>query len=374
MSNTTTEIPYTEIVERVKSITRSPDNAIEKIRGVVQDMYTRDIPTKHDWSFLMASSSITTIGEFKTGNATINTGSNIVSFSSDAVMIDSMNGRMIKFSGNEVVYEVTSFMAVNSLQILPEFQGQNNILNGSYSIFQPKYALSVDFDRFPKDGGIYKWSGGKEILPEEPYQEYSENYSSQPSIPERMRLIGQDTAGNPLIEFSPAPKDTRVYSYDYYRRLKPLMATSSGHISSVPARSTSVTGYTTTRFVDIGTDSNTVNFFRIDAYGKGQDSSWYPAIKITDDSSMTLRVAFANSAVTNSANYVISNVPRMPAMLHPAIIYGAAAHILADQNDDMAAVYLTRYAQVLSDAKRIYVSRTYSQDIHGIQEEWDYRR
>ena len=64
----------------------------------------------------------------------------------------------------------------------------------------------------------------------------------------------------------------------------------------------------------------------------------------------------------------------MPTMLHPAIIYGSLAHIMADQNDPNAAIYLGRYAQVLSDAKRIYVSRTYSQDIHGLHEEWEYRR
>src|SRR3990167_1399796 len=199
MSKNTVELPYTEIVERVKSITRSPDNAIEKIRGVVQDMYTRDIPTKHDWSFLMASSSITTVGEYKTGNASATTGGRIISFSSDAVMIDSMNGRKIKFAGNEVVYEVTSFMAVNSLQVLPAFEGNQNITNGSYTIFQPVYALANDFDRFPKNGGIYKWSGGnKEIMDEAPYQEYAEDYNGQPSVPERVRLVSVDTAGNQL--------------------------------------------------------------------------------------------------------------------------------------------------------------------------------
>ena len=374
MSKNTVELPYTEIVERVKSITRSPDNAIEKVRGVVQDIYTRDIPVKHDWTFLFASSSIVTTAEYKTGNASATTGSRIISFSSDAIMIDSMNGRKIKFAGNEVVYEVTSFMAVNSLQVLPEFQGASNITNGSYTVFQPVYALAGDFDRFPKNGGIYKWSGGnKEIMDEAPYSEYAEDYNGNPSVPERVRLVSVDTAGNQLIEFSPPPKDARVYSYDYYRRLSPLQETSAGHISSIPAKSLTVTGYTTARFVDAGTDSNTLNFLRIDVYGKGQDSSWYSAV-ISHDSAIALRTAFANSAVTSSANFVVSNVPRIPSMLHPAIMYGAVAHILADQNDDMAAVYMGRYAQVLSDAKRIYVSRTYSQDIHGVQEDWDYRR
>lgn len=374
MSKNVTEIPYTEIVERVMSLGRINFNAIEKVRGIVQDIYIRDIPTKHDWNFLMASSSITTTGEYATGNVSATTGSNILTFSSDAVLIDSMNGRKVKLASNEVTYEVDS-IGTGVVRIIPTFLGASNITNGSYSMFQPVYALAGDFDRFPKDGGIYKWSGqSKESLREEPYQEYTQNYTSNPSTPSKVRLIGIDSAGNQLVEFRPAPKDARVYSYDYYRKLSPMAETSAGHISVINAKATSVMGYTTTHFVDAGTNSKTINFFRIDVFGKGQDSAWYPALTITDDSSLTLRVAFANSAVTTSANYVVSNVPQIPTMLHPAILYGSLAHILADQNDDMAPMYMARYAQVLSDAKRIYVTRTYSQDIHGVQEDWQYRR
>ena len=60
MSKNTSFIPYTEIVERVMSLGRVNPNAVEKVRGIVQDIYTRDIPTKWDWNFLYASSSITT--------------------------------------------------------------------------------------------------------------------------------------------------------------------------------------------------------------------------------------------------------------------------------------------------------------------------
>lgn len=375
MSKTTVEVPYTEIVERVMSLGRVNANAIEKVRGIIQDIYTRDIPTKHDWNFLFASSSIVTTGEFKTGNATVNTGSRIVSFSSDAVMIDSMNGRKIKFSGNEVVYDITSFMTVSSLQILPEFQGNTNIANGGYSIFQPTYALASDFDRFPKDGGVYKWSGGsKEILSEEPYQEYAENYSGQPSIPEKIRIVGLDTAGNTLIEFRPAPKDSRVYSYDYLARLSPMQETSTNLVRGISARGVAVALIGTTQYAEITTDTKTINYFRVDALGKGQDSQWYPILSYTGDSALTLRTVFANSAITSSANYTISQIPRIPTMLHPAILYGSLAHIMADQNDPNAVLYLSRYAQVLSDAKRIFVTRVYGQDIHGIHEEWDYRR
>ena len=89
---------------------------------------------------------------------------------------------------------------------------------------------------------------------------------------------------------------------------------------------------------------------------------------------MTLNAAFANSAITSSANYTISQVPNVPPMLQHGIIYGSLAHIMTDQNDPNAKLYLERYMQTIMEAKKIYVTRTYSQDIDGIQTDWDYRR
>lgn len=374
MSKTTTEIPYTEGIERVMSLGRVNQNAIEKVRGIYQDIYTRDIPTKHDWTFLFASSSITTVGEYNTGTVSATTGSDILTFSSDVVLIDSMNGRKVKMAGNQVTYEIDS-IGTSVVRIVPTFLGETNITNGSYTIFQPVYALAGDFDRFPKDGGVYKWSGqSKEILSEEPYQEYVENYASNPSVPSKVRLVGMDTAGNQLIEFSPAPKDARIYSYDYIQRLQPLVETTSNLVRGISSKAVTVDLIGTTQYADISTDSKTINYFRVDALGKSHDSQWYPILSYQGNSSHTLRTVFAASAITTSANYTISSIPKMPTMLHTAIIYGTLAHIMADQNDPNAALYLARYAQVLSDSKRIYVSRTYSQEVHGIQEEWNYRR
>lgn len=375
MSKNTTEIPHTEIVERVMSIGRVNPNAVEKVRGIVSDIYMRDIPTKWDWNFLYASSSIVTAAEYKTGNATVTTGDNIVHFSSDAVMIDSMNGRRIKFSGNETVYQITSFAGVNSLQILPEFQGANNLSSVSYSIFQPTYALANDFDRFPKDGGVYKWSGGqKEILSESAYQTYTEEYTASPSVPQNVRIVGIDTAGNTLVEFTPPPRDARIYNYDYLMRLRPMQETSTNLVRGISANGVTVSLIGTTQFAELNTDSKSINYFRVTALGRGNDSQWYPVISYQGNSSLTLKLAFANSAITSSANYVISQVPNMPPMLHHAILYGSLAHIMADQNDPNAQLYMERYTQTVMDAKKIYVTRTYSQHIKGVQEEWDYRR
>ena len=96
MSKNIPEIPFTELCERAQSTSRSPDEAQTKIRGTVQDVYSRGIPFAHDWDFLFASTSIVTIGKYKEGTVSVNTGATTVVFSSDAVMTTSMNGYKIK--------------------------------------------------------------------------------------------------------------------------------------------------------------------------------------------------------------------------------------------------------------------------------------
>lgn len=365
MSRNISELPFTEITERVGSLSRSPDNVNPKIRGVIQDVYLREITSKFDWNFLLASSSITTFQEEKTGNATMNTGDTTVLFSG-AVIDSSMTGRKIKFSGNDVVYD---FIFVNSTTgtIRPSFQGSSNASGSAFSIFQPIFTLASDFDRFPKGGGIYKWSGGKkEVLSEESYQEYSEKYESSPSTPKNIRLCSVDSLGCQQFEFRPAPNQARVYGYDYFRKQRPLMETSAGTITIV-ASAASVSG-TNTKF----TEACTGDYLRVNAFGTNDDSMWYRINNIGADNSLTLNTQFANSGVTN-ASYIISRAPEMPTKLHAAVLYGALRHLTLDQNDDSAIFYNQKMAEVLTDGKTLYVSRVYSQTVKTIAEEYTYR-
>jgi len=368
MSKNISQIPYREITERVRELARTPENTDEKVRGVIQDVFTREIPSKYDWTFLLASSGITTIDEYKTGNVSINTGSRSANFSSDVTLTAGMVGRKIKVSGNDTLYEITSFGGVTSATLLPSYEGETNASNQSYTIFQPIYALASDFDRFPKDGGIYKWSGGrKEILREEPYQEYNTNFSATPSTPEKVRLAGTDTAGNQLFEFRPAPKDAKNYGYDYIRSLSPLSETSAGTVT-IGADATLVTGHGS-----VFTEARTGDWLRVDALGIGQDSSWYRVSLITNGTTLTLNTAFANTLV-ESANYVISRAPEYPIKVQQAVLWGSLRALAMDQNDQTGAFYHIRFAEVMSDAKRLYATRTYSQKIETVAEDFKYRR
>lgn len=368
MAKNIAEIPYTEIVERTMALGRVPDNTISKVRGIVQDVYVREVQTKYDWNYLIAESSITTTAQYNAGNITINTGATAATFSSDSVLDASFTGRRIKIFGNDAVYGV-SFSNTTAATLAPSFQGIANVSAASYAIYQPFYALATDFDRFLTDGGIDKWQAGKrEAIKETSYPEFALKRSATPSTPEVLRFIGMDTAGNSVIELAPPPRDSRNYAYSYIRKLSPLMDTTAGTVT-ISAKAQTVTGDTSCRF----TEATTGDWLRIDSFGKGQDSSWYRIIAIAHDSSLTLQSLFANSGVTN-ASYTIARAPEMPARMQPAVLYGTLRNILLDQSDENALYYNIKMAEVLSDGKRIYVNRPFSQDIHSIAEDYNYRR
>lgn len=370
MAKNIAEIPVTEIVERVKALSRAGRNTETKIRGVIQDIALREIPSKFDWNFMLVSSGLTTIPQYTTATTSVNTGATTVTFSA-ATITAAMVGRKFNIAGDGTVYEITSMSSTTSCTINPAYQATQNVTNQSFSIFQPLYALAKDFDRFPKPGGLYRQIGGeKKVLEELQYRPYLDTYRNTPmDNPEKCRIVGQDTAGNTLVEIVPPPATAENYGYDYFKQLRPLSETTAGTLLSVAAAGTTVTGNTNTKF----TEATTGDWFRVDALGTGADSQWYRIISIAHDSSLTLATAFANSAIT-VANYTIARAPEMPTRMHVAIIYGSLRALELDQTDENFVFYHTQYAQVMSDCKRIYVSRPYNQEITGVHEDYLYRR
>ena len=372
MSKNIVELPFTEIVERTSELLRLREDVEKKIRGVVNDVYCRDIPKKEDWSFLVATSSITFVAAYGSGNATIQPGSSTVTFSSLFVADSAMRGRKISFSGNSYIYDVVSLSSSTGVVIGPPLSGTQSVTAQNYNIFQPVYSLNLDFDRFPKNGGLHIYEGGKKkIISEKAYQSYTEDYIPTPSDNiDSCRLLGVDTAGRTLLEVQPPPKNALSSEYDYLRRLDPLRETTAGVVGTVSAAGTTVTGSAgTTRF----TEARTGDWFRVDAFGTGNDSEWYRILAIANDSSITLATAFGLSGATSAA-YTICSSPKMPTLLHPGILYGTIMQLAADQNDPLVLAYKSEYASILSDAKRIYKTRIYSPEIPTIAEDYHYRR
>lgn len=365
------EIPVTEIVERVQKLARVGGDTLDKIRGVVTDVYCREIPAKFDWTFLITGSSLTTSAEVHGGNVTMTTGDTTVVLSSDTFPTNSV-GWKIKFAGNDTAYDVTAYLSTTSLTINPALWGPQNLSGASYSLYRDTYPLAKDFDRFPKPGGVYRWAGGrKQILPEVQYTNYvNDEYQATAGQPNKTRLVGTDTAGAQLVEFIPPAKEARVYGYDYIKTLTPLFETTAGTISSIGTGATSVSA-TGANFTSILTDGSC--FFRVDNLGAGADSIWYRVISVQNDSSLTLETAFANTAIT-VANYTVAQAPKYPIRLHLGVVYGACRQLIVDQNDPNAQFYHNQYASVMSDAKKIYVSRPYSQEVDGVFTDYRYRR
>jgi len=368
MSKNITDLPYTEIVERAIELGRVREEVRNKVGGMVNDIYVRDIPQKEDWSFLVSRSTITLDAEYTTGSVSANTGGTTATFDSTVTMLSSFTGRRLKIGGNDYVYDAT-FQGTTALTISPPLSGTENASGQSYSLFRTSYPLASDFDRFPKNGGAYKWSGGKkEIISEESYQEATSLFQASPTDnPDKVRLVGSDTAGRQQFEFRPAPKSARVYGCDYLKKVSPLSETSAGTVT-ISANGTIVTGDNSCRFQE----ASVGDYIRVNAFGMSQDSTWYRVNSIAHNSSLTIATVFASSGVV-SADYIISKVPEFPAKLHPGLIYGASRLITVDQNDPNAALHISRYAEVLSDGKRIYVTRVYNQVVDTIATEFRYR-
>lgn len=369
MSKTTSELPFTELAERAAQITRLEGDD-SRVRGALNDQYVREIPRKEDWSFLVVSSAITCTDDYTTGNAAVvNTQATTFTLSSDAAIDADFVGRKIKFSTNPNVYEIATVVGTTGGTITPPLSGTQNVRSSAYFISQPIYALAEDFDRFPKNGGLLLYEGGRITpIPEVPIQTYFRDYVPTPGKPEKCRLVNAGTDLVQRVELGPPPNQPFVLGYEYIQKLDPLFETTAGFVD-VSASGTTVTGSAgTTRF----TEAQTGWYFRIDAFGTGEDSEWYRIRAITHNSSLTITTFGLSGA--NTAAYTISPVPRYPSKLQPAILYGAVVTLMADQNDPTSQLYASKYLETINDNKRLYKTRVYSQPIETVLEDWDYRR
>ena len=172
------------------------------------------------------------------------------------------------------------------------------------------------------------------------------------------------------MELVPPPNTAFVIEYEYLRRLNPMRETTSGFIVGLDAKSTAVVGSAgTTKF----TEGVTGGYFRINAYGVGDDSEWFKVASITHDSSLSLSLAFGLSSATTTG-YTLCSVPEIPTKMQPAIMHGAIRMLLADQNDPNVILASSMFTAIISDGKRMYKTRIYNQEVDMITEEYRYRR
>ena len=370
MSRNISELPFTEIVERLAQIARNDkDNDLSRIRGAVNDVYIRELPKREDWQPLLADSAITTDLEYKTGTATVNTGATAVTFSSDTVLTAGMTGRKIKFGTNPDIYTLT-FTNATGGTINPPLSGITNLSSSPFSVYQDVYALAPSFDRFLINGGLFYFQGGRITVVEEAKseQEFFKEFNPSPSKPKKCRLVESGTDGVPHVQVTPPASGAMILGYRMIRKLTPMRETSAGFVD-ISAGGTVVTGSVgTTRF----TEASTGDYFRISAFGKADDSRWYRITAIANDSSLTLSSAFGLSGAT-TAGYVISQAPELPAKMHFNLITGGAKFLLADQNDKLFQYWDLKDREETSANRKLYKTRVYSPQIDSQAEDFLYR-
>ena len=370
MAKNTDQLPFTEIVERVREIARiASDNDRPRARGAVNDVYARKIPAEEDWTFLLVSSAITCDRPVSDGTVTVNTGDSTVQLSSTS--LGSANtGWRVKLNDNADVYTLT-YVNATTMTINPSLSEGQNIANGAYVAFNPFYALATNFDRFPKNGGFLFYQGGRiTAIPEQREQKYYQDYTPQPnSVPAHCRPVTMGTSGVPIYEIVPPPLKAYNLPYEYLKRPEQLRESTAGWVT-IDAGSTVVVGSPGfSRF----TEAQTGWYFRVDAFGQGADSEWYRIISIAHNSSLTLQTAFGMSGAV-SAGYTLCPAPDYPVKVQPAIMFGAITVITADQNDELYQFYNARYTETLSDAKRTFKTRIYPQEVETVFEDFQYRR
>lgn len=363
------QLPFTELIETVQDISRSSSDDKKRIRGMINRKYTKNLPREFDWGFFKVTTSLDLIAEYNTGVVTINTGTNVCTFSG-ATITSAMTGRKIKFTNNANVYDFT-FTDGTGGTIAPVLTLTTNISQGVYKIFQSTYALPPDFDRFPINGGLLYYSGGQTTpIPEKDDDDYFAEFTASPTTsPDGCRLLGYNTAGNREVELLPPPSQAMSLGLEYLRMVEPLSETTAGLVN-ITSSGSAVTGTNGTLF----TTMNTGDYLRVNAFGTVQDSTWHRITSITNDTTLTVSPTFRSDSSVTAAPYVISSAPEMPPSMHEALVFGPVSDLLPDQNDANYLYYHSEYAQVLSDNKVNILTRKTKDDVELIAEDFNYRR
>lgn len=360
-------IPFTEVVERVDNLGRTGADIRQRLRGIINEVYTLDIPNSYDYYWLKAHSAISCVAEYNTGVVSVNTQSTTCTFGSGPTITSSFTGRKIKFNDNPDVYDIT-YNSATSVTIDPPLSGESNISSGSYTIYKSIYSLPSNFDRFPVNGGLLFYSGGQPTpLPQLVDDDYYAQVNASPSsTPDSCRFREYDTAGCLTVEIIPPPASPYILRDEYIKALLPMVETTAGTIVAT-AGSNAITG-TGTLF----TEMNTGDYIRADLFGKSADSTWYRIQTISSNSDLTVSPVFKSSS-GYSGVYTICSMPQMPYRMHPALIWGSLAKVLPDQKDPMLFSAKTEYAKILTDNKILERSRYAKDNIELMAEDPNYR-
>ena len=357
MGNLATTIPFTELWERLLTMGRidSPNNE-DYAKGIINDVYVRTLPRIADWSPLVTEGAFTTAARYNTGSTSITVGSTSLTGTGTTwtSSMTSADGYRIKFAGNDYIYNF-DYVSATSATISPALSGSVDLTNADYSIWCEEYQLAADFDRFLKNGSVYYYSGGRvsQIIQEYPRDEFREQYVPGPTDPlRRVMLTGtHSTTGYRLVRVNPPPKESKVYPYEYIKKVTPMSDYQVGTVTVTNGDAT-VTGDGTT-----WTSSMVGRYFRVDNNGIGDSSKWYQVASFTSSTEIELDAVWEEETEA-SMNYTISMAPTaFPSEFHEFILYEGLTLIVGEQTDPTIQNVQAQKTFILSDLKKNYKSR-----------------
>jgi hypothetical protein len=180
------------------------------------------------WPFLMKESLITTVDDYKTGNADVTFGSATVIGGS--TVWTGMAGRLFKATGFEEAYRITTVVSPTEITLETTYSGTTRT-DVSYVIAQDEYHLNSDYDGILN---IVRYVGPDNldiVTPERidrsrfgPFRDTSlgETSSLTVGLPKRATIVSRDDGTNNhlyKIVFDPFPDRIMVVPIKYYALL-----------------------------------------------------------------------------------------------------------------------------------------------------------
>jgi hypothetical protein len=340
--------PFTKIVEDVMLEVRENStevNVKRKYQRRVNDIYARDLFSKHDFEFMSRIGTITIPAGYTTGTISVAIGGSAVT-GVGTVWTAAMTGYKLRFFGNQDIYTFTRTGATTGT-ISPAFSGDTAISGGQYMIFQDTFSLAADYDRMVDPPGFYyDYYNARVSLLRKMTLDWYKLWSTVRSLfPMYYRPFGRSSDNlNWQVQFAPPILHNKFIYYEYIPTFADMKEYTTGSCATA-AGSPIVTG-TGTDFVN---NVSAGEAFRMDS----SPQDWYLVSSVTDATHLVLT---ANYPVTNltSAAYTVSSVPQIPVSLQLAIFYGACSLSSQDQDNQNAAKnYLALYAAQIIAYKTI---------------------
>jgi hypothetical protein len=361
-------LPFSEIVERIQSeLVRDSAKNIpmeKKYQGVVNDIYTVELPLLLPEDLLRKTGSIATIADYSTGTITVAAAGSTVTGASTVWTSANSNNGLLKSDDEDTVYRVTYSAATTLTLSDPSAWIDDAVSAGNYRLIFDRFALASDFDRIVEDDeqepeAVYYYTGGnRAYLNPKDNGEYERDFSYTYGTPGDYTV--KYVNGDPYLYISPCDDSARRIFYQYIPSLLPMSEYTASTILTLAHDGTAVTSnasvWSDTKFVDTATYDY---YFRIDTDGTGSASMWYKISVILTDTTLTLADTYSGTAISSGTSaYTISRISEYPAKYDQALLYGGALRL--DPNNQDAKKWESIVMMLLPAYKSVWGKKIYN--------------